>query len=65
MWGIHRFITAGEEIARTRLFLVLVFFELVLAISCRSLKYNITKAKPHQLAGSYYPLGNCSNGDDY
>ena len=49
MWVFISSLPLGEEIARTRLFLVLVFFELVLAICCRSLKYNITKAKPHKL----------------
>ncbi|HSQ48720.1 MAG TPA: HAD-IC family P-type ATPase, partial [Candidatus Deferrimicrobiaceae bacterium] len=37
------------QIAQTRLFLVLIFFELVLALSCRSLKYTIVKARPHKL----------------
>jgi len=37
------------QIAQTRLFLVLIFFELVLALSCRSLKYTIIKARPHKL----------------
>ncbi len=49
IWVFTSSLPLGEEIARTRLFLVLVFFELVLALSCRSLKYNITKAKPHKL----------------
>jgi Ca2+-transporting ATPase len=38
----------GIEVARTRLFLVLIFFELVLALNCRSLKYNILKVRPHK-----------------
>ncbi|MCW3999961.1 MAG: cation-translocating P-type ATPase [Candidatus Bathyarchaeota archaeon] len=49
IWVFTSALPLGEEIARTRLFLVLVFFELVLALSCRSLKYNITKAPPHKL----------------
>jgi P-type Ca2+ transporter type 2C len=49
IWVFTSSLPLGEEIARTRLFLVLVFFELVLALSCRSLKYNITKARPHKL----------------
>ncbi len=38
----------GVQIAQTRLFLVLVFFELVLALNCRSLKYTLFEAKPHR-----------------
>jgi len=38
----------GVIVAQTRLFLVFIFFELVVAISCRSLKYNILKVKPHR-----------------
>ncbi|MEM2130031.1 MAG: cation-translocating P-type ATPase [Candidatus Bathyarchaeia archaeon] len=38
----------GETIARTRLFLALVFFELALALSCRSLKYTLFEVKPHR-----------------
>jgi len=38
----------GIEVARTRLFLVLIFFELVLALNCRSLKFNIFEVKPHK-----------------
>jgi Ca2+-transporting ATPase len=39
----------GIQVAQTRLFLVLIFFELVLALSCRSLKYTIVHARPHKL----------------
>jgi Ca2+-transporting ATPase len=38
----------GEQIASARLFLTLVFFELVLAVTCRSLKYTLFEAKPHK-----------------
>jgi len=38
----------GVEVARTRLFLVFIFFELVLALNCRSLKHNIFRVKPHK-----------------
>ena len=38
----------GLEIARTRLFLIFIFFELIIALNCRSLKYNIWEAKPHK-----------------
>jgi Ca2+-transporting ATPase len=35
-----------EDLARTRLFLAFVFFELTIALSSRSLKYSIIKVKP-------------------
>jgi len=35
-----------EDLARTRLFLAFVFFELTVALSSRSLKYSIIKVKP-------------------
>ena len=38
----------GEAIARTRIFLMLVFFELVLALNCRSLRYTLLKVRPHK-----------------
>ena len=48
LWIFLSSLPQGEEIAQTRLFLVLVFFELVLALNCRSLKYTLFKAKPHR-----------------
>ncbi|MCW3984020.1 MAG: cation-translocating P-type ATPase [Candidatus Bathyarchaeota archaeon] len=39
----------GIEVAQTRLFLLLIAFELILAICCRSLKYPVFKARPHKL----------------
>ena len=39
----------GVEEARTTLFLVFVFFELVVALNCRSLTHSVFKAKPHRL----------------
>ncbi|MFQ5711412.1 MAG: cation-translocating P-type ATPase [Candidatus Geothermarchaeales archaeon] len=36
------------EEARTTLFLIFVFFELVIALNCRSLKHSVFKAKPHR-----------------
>src|SRR3972149_2650110 len=48
LWIFLSSLSQGEEIAQTRLFLVLVFFELVLALNCRSLKYTLFKAKPHR-----------------
>ena len=38
----------GLEQARTRLFLMFVFVELALALSCRSLKFTVFKARPHK-----------------
>jgi len=49
LWVFISSLPLGIEIAQTRLFLVLIFFELVLALSCRSLKYTIIKARPHKL----------------
>ncbi|MEM2050067.1 MAG: cation-translocating P-type ATPase [Thermoproteota archaeon] len=37
-----------EDIARTRVFISLIFFELVLALTCRSLNYTIFEARPHR-----------------
>jgi Ca2+-transporting ATPase len=42
-------LSLGTEEARTTLFLIFVFFELVVALSCRSLTYSIFKAQPHRL----------------
>ncbi|MEM3017441.1 MAG: cation-translocating P-type ATPase [Candidatus Bathyarchaeia archaeon] len=39
----------GVEEARTTLFLVFVFFELMVALNCRSLTHSIFKVKPHTL----------------
>ncbi len=49
LWVFISSLPLGIEVAQTRLFLVLIFFELVLALSCRSLKYTIVKARPHKL----------------
>jgi len=38
----------GLEEARTTLFLAFVFFELVVALNCRSLTHSILRAKPHR-----------------
>ncbi|MEM2473426.1 MAG: cation-translocating P-type ATPase [Candidatus Bathyarchaeia archaeon] len=40
------FFAHNESLARTRLFLAFVFFELTVALSSRSLKYSIIKVKP-------------------
>ncbi len=41
--------TAGLDAARTRLFLMLIFMELALAINCRSLSLGVRRARPHAL----------------
>ncbi|MBI4415688.1 MAG: cation-translocating P-type ATPase [Euryarchaeota archaeon] len=38
----------GIDAARTRLFLMLVFVELALALNCRSLTFTILRARPHK-----------------
>jgi Ca2+-transporting ATPase len=38
---------AGVDVARTRLFLMLIFMELAVAINCRSLSSSVLKARPH------------------
>jgi len=48
LWVFLSSLPQGVEIAQTRLFLVLVFFELILALNCRSLKYTLFEAKPHK-----------------
>lgn len=42
-----RDLALGVEEARTTLFLVFVFFELIVALNCRSLTHSVFKAKPH------------------
>ncbi len=49
LWVFISSLPLGLQVAQTRLFLVLIFFELVLALSCRSLKYTIIRARPHKL----------------
>jgi Ca2+-transporting ATPase len=39
-------ITQGETVARTRIFLALIFFELTIALSMRSLRHSIVRVKP-------------------
>ena len=39
----------GVNVARTSLFIMFIFFELVVALNCRSLKYSIFKVKPHKM----------------
>ncbi|MEM2611136.1 MAG: cation-translocating P-type ATPase [Thermoproteota archaeon] len=38
----------NEELARTRVFITFILFELVLALACRSLKYTILEVRPHK-----------------
>ena len=46
--GFYYALPLGIEHARTRLFLMFVAVELAVALSCRSLKHPITKARPHK-----------------
>ena len=48
LWVFLSSLPQGVEIAQTRLFLVLVFFELILALNCRSLKYTLLDVRPHK-----------------
>jgi Ca2+-transporting ATPase len=48
LWVFLSSLPQGEEIAQTRLFIILVFFELVLTLTCRSLKYTLFKVRPHK-----------------
>ena len=48
LWVFLSSLPQGVEVAQTRLFLVLVFFELVLALNCRSLRYTLFEVKPHK-----------------
>ncbi|MBS7622175.1 cation-translocating P-type ATPase [Candidatus Bathyarchaeota archaeon] len=38
----------GLNVARTDLFLVFIFFELTVALNCRSLSYTVFKVRPHR-----------------
>lgn len=49
LWAYTWTLPHGIEIARTTVFLMLIFFELSLAINCRSLKYTLLDVKPHKL----------------
>jgi len=48
LWVFLSSLPQGIQIAQTRLFLLLVFFELALAVNCRSLRYTLSEAKPHK-----------------
>ena len=48
LWVFLSSLPHSEEIAQTRLVIVLVFFELILALTCRSLKYTLFEVRPHK-----------------
>ena len=48
LWIFARSLPAGLELDRTDLFLTFVFFELTVALNCRSLNYSFWEAKPHK-----------------
>jgi Ca2+-transporting ATPase len=48
LWAFRNDLAISVEEARTTLFLVFVFFELTIALNCRSLAYSIFKAGPHR-----------------
>jgi len=48
LWVFLSSLPQGEQLAQSRLFLVLVFFELILALNCRSLKYTLVEVRPHK-----------------
>ena len=43
------FLNQGLNVARSSLFIIFIFFELVVALNCRSLKYSIFKVIPHKI----------------
>lgn len=47
-WVFLSSMPMGVDLARSRIFIVFVFFELTLAVTCRSLRYTIIEAKPHR-----------------
>lgn len=48
LWVFWNDLDISVEEARTTLFLVFVFFELMIALNCRSLTHSVFKAKPHR-----------------
>jgi len=48
IWAFWNDLSISVYEARTTLFLIFVFFELVVALNCRSLTHSILKAKPHR-----------------
>jgi len=49
LWAYLWSLPQGTEVARTNVFLIFIFFELILALNCRSLKYTLLEVKPHKL----------------
>lgn len=47
-WVFLSSMPMGVDLARARVFIVFVFFELTLAVTCRSLRYTIIEVKPHR-----------------
>lgn len=47
-WIFLTALSAGIDLARTKIFIVFFFFEITLAVTCRSLRYTIVEAKPHR-----------------
>ncbi|MCX8171846.1 MAG: cation-translocating P-type ATPase [Candidatus Bathyarchaeota archaeon] len=47
-WAFLTALFKSIDLARVRVFIVFFFFELILAVTCRSLKYTIVEAKPHK-----------------
>lgn len=48
LWAFWNDLGISLREARTTLFLIFVFFELVVALNCRSLTHSIFKARPHR-----------------
>ena len=49
LWAYLWSLPQGTAVARTNVFLIFIFFELILALNCRSLKYTLLEVKPHKL----------------
>ena len=49
LWAYLWSLPQGTDVARTNVFLIFIFFELILALNCRSLKYTLLEVKPHKL----------------
>jgi Ca2+-transporting ATPase len=48
LWTFISSLPEGLDAARTDLFLLFVFFELAVALNCRSLRYSMFKVRPHK-----------------
>ena len=49
LWAYLWSLPQGTDVARTNVFLIFIFFELILALNCRSLKYTLLEVRPHKL----------------